>query len=97
MDVLLRGGLRVPEGDGFGDVKLAGLLGLYLGWVGWGALAVGSFAAFVLGGVFSVGLLMLRRAGRKTGIPFGPWMLLGAAVGIVWGEQIFQAYLDLML
>ncbi|GEK19971.1 prepilin peptidase [Cellulomonas xylanilytica] len=86
-----------PKGMGFGDVKLAGLLGLYLGWVGWGALAVGSFAAFVLGGVFSVGLLMLRRAGRKTGIPFGPWMLLGAAVGIVWGEQIFQAYLDLML
>ncbi|WP_456788508.1 prepilin peptidase [Cellulomonas sp. P5_C5] len=86
-----------PKGMGFGDVKLAGVLGLYLGWVGWGALAVGSFAAFVLGGVFSVGLLLLRRAGRKTGIPFGPWMLLGAAVGIVWGEQIFQAYLDLML
>ncbi|MDQ0373902.1 prepilin peptidase [Cellulomonas humilata] len=86
-----------PKGMGFGDVKLAGLLGLYLGWVGWGALAVGSFAAFLLGGVFSIGLLLLRRAGRKTGIPFGPWMLLGAAVGLAWGEQIFQAYLDLML
>lgn len=86
-----------PRGMGFGDVKLAGVLGLYLGWVGWGALAVGAFAAFVLGGIFSVGLLLTRRAGRKTGIPFGPWMLLGAGVGLVWGEQLWQSYLDLML
>ena len=64
-----------PRGMGFGDVKLAGVLGLYLGWFGWGALVVGWFAAFLLGGLFSVGLLLAGRAGRKSGIPFGPWML----------------------
>lgn len=86
-----------PRGMGFGDVKLAGLLGLYLGWVGWGAVVVGAFGAFLLGGVYALVLLATRRAGRKQGIPFGPWMLLGAAVGIAVGEQIWSAYLDAVL
>lgn len=85
--------LVYPAGMGFGDVKLAGVLGLYLGWFGWGSLLIGWFAAFLLGGIFSVALLVLGRAGRKSGIPFGPWMLLGAAVGIVVGEQIWAGYL----
>jgi len=82
-----------PAGMGFGDVKLAAILGLYLGWIGWGALVVGAFAAFLLGGVFSIALVLTRRAGRKTGIPFGPWMLLGAVAGIGWGQQVWDAYL----
>ncbi len=86
-----------PRGMGFGDVKLAGVLGLYLGWFGWGALVVGAFAAFLLGGIFAVGLLVARRAGRKSAVPFGPWMLLGAAVGVVVGEQIWDGYLRLAL
>ncbi|MGV8977527.1 MAG: prepilin peptidase [Cellulomonas sp.] len=86
-----------PAGMGFGDVKLAGVLGLYLGWVGWGALAVGAFGAFLLGGLYAIGLLVARRAGRKSGIPFGPWMLLGAMLGIVAGEAVWQSYLDLVL
>lgn len=85
------------RGMGMGDVKLAGLLGLYLAWTGWGAFAVGAFGAFLVGGVYSIGLLVLRRAGRKSGIPFGPWMLVGAALGIVVGEPVFRAYLDLVL
>ncbi|RHA40539.1 prepilin peptidase [Cellulomonas rhizosphaerae] len=85
--------LVYPAGMGFGDVKLAGVLGLYLGWFGWGALVLGWFAAFLLGGLYSIGLLLLRRAGRRSGIPFGPWMLLGAACGIVLGERIWSAYL----
>ena len=84
-----------PAGMGFGDVKLAGVVGLFLGWVGWGALVAGWFAAFLLGGVFSIALLAARRANRKTGIPFGPWLLLGAAVGIVSGQQIWHWYLDM--
>lgn len=85
--------LVYPAGMGLGDVKLAGLLGLYLGWVGWGALAIGWFAAFLFGGAYSLGLLASRRANRKSGIPFGPWMLAGAAVGVAAGQWLMDAYL----
>ena len=85
-----------PGGMGMGDVKLAGVLGMYLGWLGWGALVVGAFAAFLLGGLFSVGLLLAGRAGRRSGIPFGPWMLAGAWVGIVAGGPLWSAYLSLL-
>jgi leader peptidase (prepilin peptidase)/N-methyltransferase len=84
-----------PSGMGMGDVKLAGVLGLFLAWIGWGALAVGAFAAFLLGGIFGVVLLVAQRAGRKTRIPFGPWMLGGAWVGIVAGEPAAATYLRL--
>lgn len=80
-------------GMGLGDVKLAILLGLVLGWVGWGALIVGAFAAFVCGGAFGLALVMRGKAGRKTRIPFGPWMLLGAWIGIIAGEPIANWYL----
>lgn len=84
-----------PGGMGMGDVKLAGVLGLYLGFSGWGALAVGAFGAFVLGGLVSVALLAAKRANRKSGIPFGPWMLGGAWIGIVVGDTLARAYLAL--
>lgn len=91
--------LRVvrPDGMGGGDVKLAGVLGIALGWIGWGALVVGAFAAFVLGGVFGIALMVVRRAGRKTAIPFGPWMIAGAWAGIVAGEQLAQWYLGALV
>ncbi|MET1019147.1 MAG: prepilin peptidase [Microterricola sp.] len=85
--------LVYPRGMGFGDVKLAGVLGLYLAWIGWGALVVGGFAAFLLGGIYALALVALRKAGRKTGLPFGPWMLAGAWVGILIGEPLANAYL----
>jgi len=85
--------LVYPAGMGFGDVKLAGVLGMYLGWVGWGALVIGGFAAFLLGGLFSIGLLVTRRASRKSAVPFGPWMILGAAIGIAAGEAVWATYL----
>jgi leader peptidase (prepilin peptidase)/N-methyltransferase len=83
--------LAYPKGMGFGDVKLAGLLGGALAWLGWGAFAVGAFGAFLLGGLFSVVLLVTGRARRGTGIPFGPWMLLGA------GQPLWGAYLALLV
>lgn len=82
-----------PAGMGFGDVKLAGVLGLYLGWVGWGAVLIGWFSAFLLGGLFALGLVVAGRAGRGSGIPLGPWMLLGAGVGVTVGEPLWSAYL----
>lgn len=87
-------GLRLvrPDGMGGGDVRLAGLVGLHLGWLGWGPLAVGALAAFVFGGVFGLALLAGRRATRRTAIAFGPWILIGAWTGILAGAAIARAY-----
>ncbi len=84
-----------PRGMGMGDVKLAGAIGLVLGWFGWSALVVGTLAAFLLGAIVGVALIVARRASRSTGIPFGPWMLGGAWVGILLGEPIARGYLAL--
>ncbi|CAN7254598.1 prepilin peptidase [Microbacterium sp. LjRoot45] len=89
--------LTRPGGMGGGDVKLAGVLGIALGWLGWGTLVVGAFAAFVLGGLMAVVLLFTRRAGRKTAIPFGPWMLAGAWVGIFAGETVARWYVGMLV
>ncbi|MFB7890768.1 prepilin peptidase [Microbacterium sp. NPDC056044] len=86
-----------PGGMGGGDVKLAGVIGIYLGWLGWGALAVGAFAAFLFGGVFGIALMLFRRAGRKTAIPFGPWMILGAWTGVFAGEAVGEWYVNLFV
>jgi leader peptidase (prepilin peptidase)/N-methyltransferase len=84
-----------PTGMGGGDVKLAGVIGIYLGWLGWGALVVGAFAAFLYGGLFGIVLMLLRRAGRKTAIPFGPWMILGAWTGVFAGDALSRWYVNL--
>jgi leader peptidase (prepilin peptidase)/N-methyltransferase len=90
--------LRVakPGGMGLGDVKLAGVLGLYLGQAGLAQLLVGTFAAFVLGGVAGIALIVARRSTRKSTIPFGPWMLGGAWIGILAGAPLANAYLRLI-
>ncbi len=88
--------LVYPGGMGFGDVKLAGVLGLYLGWVGWAAVTVGLFAPFFLGAAASLVLIAARRAGRKSEIPFGPYMIVGALVALLWGPPLVEAYLDAM-
>ncbi|WP_052863913.1 prepilin peptidase [Streptomyces niger] len=74
-----------PDGLGFGDVKLALTLGTALGWYGWGVLFLGAFAGFVLGSVYGVGMMIMRRAGRKSAMPFGPFMALGALLGLLLG------------
>lgn len=86
----------VHRGMGFGDVKLALLLGLYLGFLGWQFLAVGAFAGFLLGGVVGVVLLAAGRATRKTKIPFGPYMLAGAFLAVFAGAPIADWYLGLL-
>ncbi|MFD0025826.1 prepilin peptidase [Streptomyces sp. NPDC058382] len=74
-----------PNGMGFGDVKLALSLGVALGWYGWAVVFAGGFAGFLFGAAYGLGLMILRRAGRKTGIPFGPFMIAGALLGILFG------------
>jgi leader peptidase (prepilin peptidase)/N-methyltransferase len=86
----------VPGGMGFGDVKLAGLLGLYLGWLGWSAVWVGTFAAFLLGGVVGAVLLLARRARRGTAIPFGPYMVAGALLALFLAGPIAGWYGSLL-
>jgi len=87
--------VAVPGGMGLGDVKLAGVLGLVLAYLGWGPLAVGASAAFLLGGTFAIGLLATGRARRGTGVPFGPWMLGGAWLGVFLGHPVLDAYLHI--
>jgi leader peptidase (prepilin peptidase)/N-methyltransferase len=75
-------------GLGFGDVKLAGVLGLLLGWLGWGPAIVSVLAAFLIGGLIGVILLIARRASRSSHIAFGPSMILGAWVAVMFPVQV---------
>jgi leader peptidase (prepilin peptidase)/N-methyltransferase len=71
------------EGLGLGDVKLAGVLGGLLGWMGWLPAVLGLLTGFVLGGVAALLLLLFRRADRRSQMSFGPAMILGAYVWCV--------------
>ncbi len=74
-----------PAGMGFGDVKLALTAGTVLGWYGWPTLMLGTFAGFLLGAFYGGALLVARRASRKTAIPFGPFLIAGAFLGVLAG------------
>ena len=83
----------VPAGMGGGDVKLGFLLGTFLGYAGgWGVVLVGMFLAFLLGGVIGV-LLLLRGAGRKAQVPFGPFLAGGTVIALLCGRNILDWYL----
>lgn len=82
-----------PGGMGFGDVKLAGVLGGYLGWLGWSILAVGLLGGWILGGIIGIALMLTGRAGRKTKIPLGPFMIAGAFLAIFAGHAIARLWL----
>ncbi|MBC9726127.1 A24 family peptidase [Streptomyces sp. TRM68367] len=74
-----------PSGMGFGDVKLALGAGAMLGWYGWPTVMLGTFAGFLLGALYGGALVVARRAGRKTAIPFGPFLIAGAFLGLLAG------------
>jgi leader peptidase (prepilin peptidase)/N-methyltransferase len=80
-----------PAGMGFGDVKLAGVTGMFLAWLGWGPLAVGVMASYLVGAV-AVGVAAVL-TGKTRGVPFGPCMFAGAAIGVAFGAPIWSAYL----
>lgn len=82
-----------PRGMGFGDVRLAGLIGLNVGWLGLGRVGVALLAGFILGSVGGLGLMMLGKAGRKTRIPFGPFLAAGAVVAVLWGGPLVRVWL----
>jgi leader peptidase (prepilin peptidase)/N-methyltransferase len=85
-----------PSGMGFGDVKLAGLVGGVLAWLSWPTLAIGAFAGFLLGAVVGVALIAVGRAGRKTAVPFGPFMVTGALLAVFVAEPIARWYGSLL-
>jgi leader peptidase (prepilin peptidase) / N-methyltransferase len=74
--------LLAPAGLGLGDVKLLGLLGLVLGWVGWGALLAGVLLGLVVGAAGALALVATRRAGWRTAVPFGPPLIAGAVLAL---------------
>lgn len=82
-----------PKGMGFGDVRLAGLLGLLLGWLGLGHVGVGLFAAFLLASVVGIALIVTKRKGRKDRVPFGPFLAGGAYLAVLIGEWALELYL----
>ena len=81
----------VSRGMGMGDVKLAALIGIVLGSLDLGQVAVAAGAAIVLGGLGAI-LALLRGAGRKGAMPFGPFLAAGAIVAAFWGPQIADWY-----
>ena len=80
--------LVAPSGLGMGDVKLAGLLGLYLGWLGWHTVLPGFLIAFVLQALLGLALLVLRRVGRRGELPFGPALLAGTLAAALTGQPL---------
>jgi leader peptidase (prepilin peptidase)/N-methyltransferase len=84
--------LIYPAGMGLGDVKLAPVLGAYLGWISYGALAVGAFLGFLYGGLVGVLAMAVGKAGRKSKLPFGPFMLLGVLTAVLAGDQLVDLY-----
>jgi leader peptidase (prepilin peptidase) / N-methyltransferase len=92
--LLLVAALAYPRGMGMGDVKLAALMGLYLGRAVAPALVVG----FAAGALVGVGMLLRGgAAARKKGVPFGPFLALGGFVGLLAGNQIVDWYLSALL
>ena len=77
-----------PSNLGLGDVKLSGLIGAFLGWLGWSHALVGTLAAFVLSGVFALFLVVAKQAHRHTAFAFGPCMVVGAAVRAAFGSGL---------
>jgi len=92
---LLALALVSPRGMGMGDVKLGAFIGLGLGYLGWGHVALGVFAAFLFGGLAGVALIAARLRSRRDQIPFGPWLALGAIVALVAGRPLLDAYAGL--
>lgn len=76
-----------PSGLGYGDVRLSGILGIALGYLGWGPLLIGVYGGFLLGGVGG-GLLSLLRIVKRKEFPLGPFMLVAALIGVVAGDAI---------
>ncbi len=84
--------LASPAGMGFGDVRLAFVLGLFLGWLSLRHVLTGIFLGFLLGAVIGVGLVLTRVRSRKDAVPFGPFLAGGAILAVLFGDQIIRTW-----
>jgi leader peptidase (prepilin peptidase)/N-methyltransferase len=88
--------LAYPAGMGWGDVKLAGVLGGVLAYLSWSALLIGAFGGFLLGAVVGIAVMASGRGGRKTALPFGPFMIAGTLLAIFAAAPIADWYSSLL-
>jgi len=84
--------LVVPKGMGFGDVRLAGVIGFATGWLGLGHAFFAFAMAFVLGAFVGIGVMIATGGGRKTKVPFGPFLAAGAVLTVLWGGPLADAF-----
>ena len=92
--LLLIAAVAYPAGMGMGDVKLAGMMGLYLG----AAVAPALLAAFATGALVGIGILAREgAAGRKKAVPFAPFLALGGLLGVLAGPELVDLYADRFL
>ena len=86
--------LAAPGAMGFGDVKLAGVVGGMSAYLSWGAFLTAAFGGFVLGAVAAAALMAGGRAGRRSAVPFGPFMLVAAWASILGASGLGDVYLQ---
>jgi prepilin signal peptidase PulO-like enzyme (type II secretory pathway) len=79
---------------GVGDIKLAFLMGLLLGFP---YILVALFFSFLIGAIIGIGLILAKRKTMKSEVPFGPFLVIGTCIALFWGERIIQWYLDLFI
>jgi len=80
--------LAIPKGMGIGDAKLAAFSGIFLGYY----QAIGLFFGFLLGSIIGIVLMLIGRKGRKSRIPFGPYLAAGALIALMWGPNLYNFY-----
>ena len=85
----------VPKGSGFGDVRLAGLCGGFLGWMGYREVIVGFLISFIVAGVPAAVLLAMHKVNRRTQIPFGPFLAAGTVITVLFGAPVIHAWASL--
>lgn len=83
--------VAVPKGMGMGDVKMVGMMGFFLGRTA----ALGIFIGVLLGSLVGIGLMIAGKKGRKSRLPLGPFLAVGAMVALFYGEAIIGPYLKL--